>query len=256
MSAQGSLAGKRVLITGASSGLGVHFAGIAAAHGADVAIAARRRERLEALAERLLARGAPRAGAFDLDVAEEESIESCVAAVFEQFGGLDVLVNNAGISGGGPAIDTDAAGFDAVLDVNLRGVWLTAVACARRWHDAGAPGAIVNIASILGLRVTTGLAPYAISKAGVVQMTHALALEWARHGIRVNALAPGYFETEINAGFFDTDSGRKVVSRVPMRRIGALSELDGPFLLLAGDQSSFMTGAVIPVDGGHLVSGL
>jgi len=251
-----TLSGKRLLITGASSGLGAHFARLAARNGASVAIAARRRERLEALLPELRELGAPKAEAFALDVADEASIADCVGAVFETFGGLDVLVNNAGVSGGGAAIESDAAEFDSVIGVNLRGVWLMAVETARRWRDTGSGGAIVNIASILGLRVSPGVAPYSISKAGVVQMTHALALEWARFGIRVNALAPGYFETEMNEGFFDTEPGKRLISRIPMRRIGGLAEIEGPFLLLAGDQSSFMTGAVIPVDGGHLVSSL
>ena len=219
-------------------------------------MAARRRERLDALVTKLAECGAPKAAAFDLDVADEASVKSCVSSVFDHFGGLDVLVNNAGVSGGGRAVETPVDDFDGVLDVNLRGVWLTTVETARRWSDAGTPGTIVNIASILGLRVAPGLAPYAVSKAGVVQLTKSLALEWARHNIRVNAIAPGYFETEMNEGYFDTPRGADMIKRIPMRRIGALSEIDGPFLLLAGDQSSFMTGAVIPVDGGHLVSGL
>ena len=250
------LTGKRILITGASSGLGAHFAKVAARHGAHVGLAARRTDRLEQLAGELVEMGAPSARPIELDVSDGASIHHCRAQAVEAFGGLDILVNNAGIAREGAALDQTAEDFDAVMDVNLRGVWLMAISCGRHWRDTGQPGVIVNIASILGLRVGSGVASYTISKAGVVQMTKALALEFARHDVRVNALAPGYFETEINEGFFDTPSGEKMVSRVPMRRIGDLSELDGPFLLLTSDASRYMTGAVIPVDGGHLVSSL
>lgn len=140
------------------------------------------------------------------------------------------------------------------MSVNLRGVWLMAVAAARHWRETETPGNIVNIASILGEFVSVGTASYAVSKAGVVQMTRALALEFARHNIRVNALEPGYFETEINQGFFDTQTGKEMIKAIPMRRIGRLKDLDGPFLLLASDASCFMTGAAIPVDGGHLLA--
>lgn len=247
---------RRVLITGASSGLGAHFARICARCGARVAIAARRRSRLEALARELLELGAQRVLVSELDVSSSKSIEGCVAGVVDDFDGLDVLVNNAGNARSGPALDQDKADFDAVLEVNLRGVWLMSIAAARHWRTAGQPGAIINIASILGERVAKGVASYAISKAGVVQMTKALALELAQHDIRVNAIEPGYFETEINKGFFDTPAGEAMIKRIPMRRIGTLEELDGPFLLLASDASRFMTGATIAVDGGHLVSSL
>ena len=250
------LAGKRLLITGASSGIGAHLALLAARCGASVAVAARRRQRLEALVGELKAAGAPDALAVSLDVGDPASVKACVGKVFQQFDGLDVLVNNAGISGGGLALDTPLEGFDDVLSVNLRGPWQMAIAVARRWREAGSPGIVVNTASILGFRVSTGVAPYAISKAAVVQMTKALALEWARHGIRVNALAPGYFETEINEGYFKTDAGAKLIARIPMRRLGDLPELDAPFLLLATEASSFMTGTILSVDGGHLVSDL
>ena len=153
----------------------------------------------------------------------------------------------------GLAIDQTAEDFDDVMSVNLRGVWLMAIAVARHWRDTKTPGNIVNIASILGERVSAGTASYCVSKAGVVQMTKALALEFARHNIRVNALEPGYFETEINSGFFDTDAGKTMIRSIPMRRIGRLEDLDGPLLLLASDASRFMTGAAIPVDGGHLL---
>ncbi|WP_346913356.1 glucose 1-dehydrogenase [uncultured Roseibium sp.] len=250
------LTGKRILITGASSGLGAHFAKVAARQGAHVALAARRTDRLQQLAGELVEMGAQSAKPCELDVSDGASIHHCRAQAVEAFGGLDILVNNAGIAREGAALDQTAEDFDAVMDVNLRGVWLMAISCGRHWRDSGQPGVIVNIASILGLRVGSGVASYAVSKAGVVQMTKALALEFARHDVRVNALAPGYFETEINEGFFDTPAGEKMVGRVPMRRIGDLSELDGPFLLLASDASRYMTGAVIPVDGGHLVSSL
>jgi NAD(P)-dependent dehydrogenase (short-subunit alcohol dehydrogenase family) len=143
-----------------------------------------------------------------------------------------------------------------VLDTNLRSVWLASVAAARRWRDAKRPGVVVNIASIAGLRIAGGMAPYAISKAGVVQLTAALGLEWARHRIRVNALAPGYIETEINAHFWQTEAGQAMIRRIPMRRLGQPADLDAAFLLLATDASAWMTGTTLPVDGGHLLSSL
>ncbi|EFO32962.1 3-oxoacyl-(acyl-carrier-protein) reductase [Roseibium sp. TrichSKD4] len=250
------LAGKRILITGASSGLGAHFARVCAANGASVAIAARRADRLAALAQDLQAAGAEAISVHTLDVTDEASINICVAEAATALGGLDVLVNNAGTARDGSPLNQSAADFDAVMNVNLRGVWLMAVACGQFWRDEGTPGAIINTASVLGERVASGVAAYCVSKAGVVQMTKALALDLARHNIRVNALAPGYFETEINAGFFETENGRKMINRIPMRRIGNFEELDGPFLLLASDASRYMTGTIIPVDGGHLISSM
>ena len=247
---------KRILITGASSGLGAHFARISARERAHIAIAARRKDRLTDLADELLELGAQSACPIEMDVSDGRSIEACRETAVEVLGGLDVLVNNAGVAREGPALDQTEEDFDAVMDVNLKGVWLMANSCGRYWRDAGCPGAILNIASVLGERVSKGVASYAVSKAGVIQMTKALALEFARYGIRVNALAPGYFQTEINEGFFDTEAGHKMLSRVPMRRTGDLSDLDGPFLLLASDASRYMTGAIVPVDGGHLVTSI
>ncbi|ADZ72575.1 SDR family NAD(P)-dependent oxidoreductase [Polymorphum gilvum] len=247
---------KRVLITGASSGLGAHFARLCACCGAHVAIAARRLDRLKILAEELRGLGAPTAVPIALDVSDAAAIHAARAQAVDGLGGLDILVNNAGIAREGLAMNQTAEEFDAVMDVNLRGVWLMAISCGRHWRETGTPGVIINIASVLGLGVAAGVASYAVSKAGVVQMTKALALEFARHNIRVNALAPGYFQTEINEGFFETEAGRRTIERVPMRRIGRLEDLDGPFLLLATDASRFMTGAIVPVDGGHLVAPL
>jgi NAD(P)-dependent dehydrogenase (short-subunit alcohol dehydrogenase family) len=243
---------KRIFITGASGGLGEHFAKVCARNGAAIAVGARRLEKLDALVAELKRLGAAEAVAVALDVADEASVEAALSAV----GPLDVLVNNAGIAGDGSALDTSAEAFDRVIATNLRGVWLMSTAAARRWRDAKRGGAIVNIASVLGFRVAGGVAAYAVSKAGVVQMTQALALEWARFGIRVNGLAPGYVETDINAGFFDTEPGRAMLKRIPTRRLGQPEDLDGAFLLLATDASAWMTGATIPVDGGHLVSSL
>jgi NAD(P)-dependent dehydrogenase (short-subunit alcohol dehydrogenase family) len=246
-----SLKGRTVLITGASSGLGAHLAQVATSAGAQVVLAARRLDRLEALAGALAAQG-HKARALSLDVTDETSIAACIAAA----GPLDVVVNNAGIAGPQAAVDVSAAAFDRIVDTNLRGCFLVAAAAARSLIAADRGGSIINIASILGMRVAGAVAPYAMSKAGVIQMTRALALEWARHRIRVNAIAPGYMRTAINDDFFASAAGEALVKRVPMRRLGELEELDGPFLLLASQASSFMTGSVIAVDGGHLVSSL
>ena len=247
---------RRVFITGASSGLGAHFARLVARNGAAVAVGARRRDRLEALVRELEAAGAAGTVAVDLDVADEGSVAQAFAAVEAGIGPIDVVVNNAGIAEAGAALDIPVDAFDRVIATNLRGVWLMSTAAAKRWRAARRGGAIINIASVLGFRVTNNVAPYAASKAGVVQMTRAHALEWARFGIRVNALAPGYISTEMNAEFWQTEPGQAMIKRIAMRRLGEPEDLDGPFLLLATNASRWMTGETIAVDGGHLVSAL
>lgn len=249
--------GRHVFVTGASGGLGAHFAHLLARCGAAVTVAARRQDRLAALVADLRAAGAAHARAVHLDVTDEASVSAALAeAVADGAPPLDVLVNNAGVAAAQRAVSVDAALFDHVVDTNLRGPWLLSVAAATAWIRDGRPGTIVNVASILGLGVARGVGPYAVSKAGLVQMTRALALEWARDGIRVNALCPGYIETDINAAFFASDAGRRMVERIPQRRLGRPEDLDGAFLLLAGDASSWMTGQTLAVDGGHLVTGL
>lgn len=238
-----SLKGKRALVTGASGGLGVHFARTLAAAGADVTLAARRAEKVAKEAAVLNATSAV------LDVTDPASIDALFAAH-----DFDVIVNNAGIADGKAALTMEIVEFEKVLATNLTGSFAVARAAARQMQKRG--GSIINIASILGLRVSGHVAAYAASKAGVVQLTKALALEWARHGIRVNALCPGYIETPINAEFFATDAGQAVIKRIPQRRLGQPADLDGALLLLASDASAYMTGSVIAVDGGHLVSGL
>jgi NAD(P)-dependent dehydrogenase (short-subunit alcohol dehydrogenase family) len=165
-------------------------------------------------------------------------------------------VNNAGIVRSRPALEQTEEDWDAVLDTNLKGAFLVARAVAGKMRAAGRSGSIINIASILGLRQSAAVLPYAVSKAGIIQMTKVLALELARFNIRVNALAPGYFDTELNREFWQTEAGQGLVRRIPQRRLGQVSDLDGPLLLLASEASQYMTGAVLAVDGGHLVSGL
>ncbi len=251
------LKGRHVLVTGASGGLGEHFARLCAGCGASVTVGARRRERLDALVEDLRSAGAAHARAVDLDVADEGSVQAAFAAALADGApALDVVVNNAGIAGTGAAIETATEEFDRIIATNLRGVWLMSGAAARLWREAKRGGVIVNIASILGHRVVGGTAPYVVSKAGVVQMTEVLALEWARFGIRINSLCPGYIATDINASYFESEAGQQMVRRIPMRRLGNPQDLDGAFLLLATDASAWMTGTSVVVDGGHLVSSL
>jgi len=249
------LKGKRVLVTGASSGLGAHFARLLAGKGAHVAAAARRQDRLAALAESCAALPG-KIVPVALDVTSVAAVTAGLDEAGAALGGLDVLVNNAGVADPARALDLTEEQWDAHLDVNLKGCFFAAQAAARIMAKQAEGGAIVNIASILGERVAASVLPYAVAKAGLIQMTKALALEWARHKVRVNALAPGYVITDLNRDFFSTEAGQALLGRVPMRRAAELSDLDGPFLLLCADASRFMSGSVVAVDGGHLVSGL
>ncbi len=255
MSCTIDLTNRTALVTGASSGLGRHFAGVLAGAGARVAVAARRRESLEEVVAEIAAKGG-QAVAVPLDVTNAASVRDGVREAAAALGGLDILVNNAGATVSKSALDLAEEDWDRVLDTNLKGAFLVAQEAGRVMQESKTGGTIVNIASILGLRVAGHVAAYAASKAALIQLTQALALEWARYGIRVNALAPGYIETDLNRDFFATDAGQALIKRVPQRRLGHLSDLDGPLLLLCSDAAAYMTGAVVAVDGGHLVSTL
>ena len=250
-----SVAGKVALVTGASSGLGENFARTLAEAGATVVAAARRVDRLENLVREIVAAGG-RAHALALDVADAGSVHDAFARIVADHGAPDIVVNNAGIAQTKPAIQLTEEDWRHVMATNLDGVWRVATHAAQALVAAGRPGSIVNIASVLGLRQGTNLLAYTTAKAGVVQLTKTLALEWARHRIRVNAIAPGYVETEINRGFFATEAGQNMVKRVPQRRIGTAADLDGALLLLASEAGAYMTGSVVVVDGGHLVNSL
>ena len=251
MSKRFDLSGKVALITGASAGLGAHFAHCLGSAGATLVLAARRADRLASLQAELGKQGV-KATAVDLDVQSAKSI----AAALDAAGPLDIVVNNAGISIVKPALDMPEEDWDAVVDTNLRGAWLVAQGAAKRWVAAKRPGVIVNIASILGLRTIGQVAPYNASKAGLIHLTRVLAMEWARHDIRVNAICPGYIETEMNSDFWKTPAGQRLIDRIPQRRIGQPEHLDGALLLLASEAGRFMTGSVITVDGGHTVNSL
>lgn len=249
------LDGKVALVTGAFGGLGRDFARMLARAGASVALAGRRLQEGKAIARAMADEGL-RVAAIAMDVTDRASVEAAVDEAAAAFGVVDVLVNNAGVAVTRPFLDLTERDWAGVLDVNLDGAWRVAQAVARRLKEAERPGTIVNIASVLADRVAAQVAPYTVSKAALVQLTRAMALELARYGIRVNALAPGYVETPINRDFFATEGGRALVKRIPQRRLGRVEDLEAPLLLLASDASSYMTGAVIAVDGGHAVSSL
>lgn len=249
------VSGKIALVTGASSGLGENFARRLAAEGATVAVAARRADRLAKLVAEIEKAGG-KAVAVSLDVTDPASVEAAFATIGKAVGAPDIVVNNAGIAQTKASIELSEEDWRSVLDTNLDGAWRVAQAGAKAMVAAGKGGCIINIASILGLRVGTHLLAYAAAKAALVQVTKALALEWARYKIRVNAIAPGYIVTEINQELFATDAGQALIKRIPVRRIGKPSDLDGALLLLASDAGSFMTGSVVVVDGGHVVNSL
>jgi NAD(P)-dependent dehydrogenase (short-subunit alcohol dehydrogenase family) len=242
-----------ILVTGASQGLGRQFARVLSAHGAAVVLAARQTAKLESLADEIRGKGG-RAVAVQMDVTDLSSITAAVDDAEGQLGPVTVLINNAGIAVEKPAVEQTEADWDAVIGANLKGAYFTATEIARRMIARQQEGNIVNIASVLGLGVMKFLSPYTISKAGIIQATKSMALELAGNRIRVNALAPGYIDTEMNHDFWATPPGEKLTRRIPQRRIGMESDLDGAILLLASGASRYMTGSVITVDGGFLLN--
>jgi NAD(P)-dependent dehydrogenase (short-subunit alcohol dehydrogenase family) len=255
MFADNLLAGRVALVTGASRGLGRHFATLLSRHGAHVVAMARDERSLAGLAGEFAAAQRPLT-AIGADVRDTQSVDAGVQQALARTGRLDVVVNNAGIALTHPAATTTDDDWNAVIDTNLSGAFRIARAAARAMQGNADGGTIVNIASVLALRVAKQLPAYIAAKAGLVKLTEALAIEWAPQRIRVNALAPGYIETDLNREFLHSPAGESIARRVPMRRFGAPADLDGALLLLAGDAGRYITGATLSVDGGHALAWL
>ena len=248
-----SLQGRVALVTGASSGLGTQFARVLADNGAAVALVARRAERLKALKDEIEGKGG-KAVAIEADVTDRAAMTRAFDAAEQAFGTVTILVNNAGIAQSSRrAIEVTAEEWRKVLSVDLDAVFYNAQEAARRMLAAKQPGAIINIASVLGFGVSKGVAAYATAKAAVVQVTKALAVELAFKGVRVNAIAPGWFVTEINDDYLKGEAGEALKRAIPMGRFGKAGDLDGALLLLASDAGSYITGATIVADGGQVV---
>ncbi len=247
-----SLNGRVALVTGASSGLGVQFAKALADNGAAVALVARRADRLKSLKDEIEGKGG-RAVAIEADVTDHAAVARAFDAAEKAFGTVTILVNNAGIAHGGRAVEMPPEEWRKVLSTNLDAVFFWAQEAARRLLAAKKQGAIVNIASVLGLAVSKGAVAYAAAKAGVVQVTKALAVELAFKGVRVNAIAPGWFVTEMNDDYLSGEAGDAIKREIPMGRFGNPGDLDGALLLLVSDAGSYITGATIVVDGGQVV---
>ena len=249
------LNGKTALVTGASSGIGSHFVKTLAQAGADVILAARRTDRLQARAKAIAISGSD-VSWVALDVTDPASVEAAFTKSVNLHGKIDIVVNNAGVGFQGQALDISQRAWDAVIDTNLKGAWLVAQQAGRCMSANPSGGSIINIASILGRRVMGGVAPYAVAKAALEHLTRLLAYEWARHSIRVNAIAPGYIVTDMNRDYLESPLGEKAKAKIPQKRFGRPADLDGPLLLLASDASSYMTGSTIVADGGHLQSSM
>jgi 3-oxoacyl-[acyl-carrier protein] reductase len=247
------LAGKTAMVTGASSGLGERFAEVLAENGASVVLVARRGDRLAALRARIEAAGG-RAIAAEADVRDRAAMRRAFDAAEKSFGTVTILVNNAGVAHAGRAVDLPEEEWRRILSTNLDAVFFCAQEAARRMLAAGSGGAIVNIASVLGLGVDKGVVAYATAKAAVIQMTRALALELAFKGIRVNAIAPGWIVTEMNRDYLASERGAALKREIPVGRFGEPRDLDGPLLLLVSDAGRYVTGATIVADGGQVVA--
>ncbi len=245
-----NLEGQVALVTGASSGLGRHFAQTLATAGAKVAIAARRTESLSDLARKISAEDG-RAIPIRLDVTDPDSISACIDTAETELGPITILVNNAGIAISKPALELEREEWDRVINTNLNGVWHMAQQVAQHMVRLGHGGSIINVASVLGERATGQLAGYCATKAAVVNLTRALSIELARYNIRVNALAPGYIETDINREFLNGPMGEKLKKKIPQRGFGQERDLDGALLLMASDASRYMTGSILTIDGGQ-----
>lgn len=246
------LKGRVALVTGASSGLGVQFSRALADNGAAIALVARRANRLKSLKDEIEGKGG-KAVAIEADVTDRAAMTRAFDAAEKAFGTVTILINNAGIAHGGRAVEMPAEEWRKVLSTNLDSVFFWAQEAARRMLAAKKQGAIVNIASVLGLMVAKGAVAYAAAKAGVVQVTKALAVELAFKGVRVNAIAPGWFVTEMNDDYLASEAGDKIKREIPMGRFGKEGELNGALLLLASDAGSYITGATIVVDGGQVI---